>query len=154
MSAHVRWIMRLPLLTGASGRVYSRGGPPEGSPYTTFGRRLRRDLPAILPCPAHTVRGSLDGPPLADAVLVSVFACVFSCANSVRAVSKSRQRQPCGCIRACTGADRFEVAKHSEQSTGRSPFGTNGTSVIWPHWAQVAGCICRGVRPPKLANGP
>ena len=48
----------------------------------------------------------------------------------------------------------LSMLKHSEQKTGRSSLGWKGTSVIWPHCVQVAGCIWRGVRPPKLAKGP
>ena len=41
--------------------------------------------------------------------------------------------------------DRLE--KQSKQYTGRSPRGSNGTSVFWPHSAQTAGYICRWDEP-------
>src|SRR3990172_12062874 len=53
---------------------------PEGRPYASipFGRRLGRDFRALVPCP---LAPSGTRWPAVGAVLVSVFAFVFGCAN-------------------------------------------------------------------------
>ena len=95
---------------------------------------------------------------LPAAVLVSVIACVCGCRTPVygqlvEAVKTSQRQDELTCC-APAVCSCFARLKHSEQNTGLSPRGRNGTSVSWPQLPQVAGCIWRGVRPPKLAAPP
>jgi hypothetical protein len=80
--------MRLPQLTGASGRVYS----PRGA---GFGRRLGRDLPAAYRAPLTPSGARLAVRVSAAAVLVSVFACLQLCGQvygrRAQAVNRIRQ---------------------------------------------------------------
>jgi hypothetical protein len=119
-----------------------------------FGRQLGRDFQAGVPwsrlhCPGFAGRA---GP----AVLVSVIAFDGAIRLFVQCRSKARGCQTLGAGRKMSPGTSAGPRGHEAfvQRTGRSALGTNGTSVIWAQTVQEAGCIWRGLRPPKLAEGP
>ena len=142
-----RGVIPLPLLTGASGRAYCpfQRRISVGGSGGIFGRVFR--VPLALSGTRWRAGPPYSSPSSPLGVRIRL---LIQC----RADPEGCQTLRAGGVGA--GPARCDAWPGSTRCRrpARSTRGTNGTSVTWPQVVQTAGCIWRGLRPPKLANEP